>query len=131
MTDTSKQVGSLYAARQARRGVGAAMAELQAALDGGGELGPLVARLTETWHTHVTVTESDDGLLADVISEAPNLAPRCQSLREEHAAISDALDAAPGDPADLRAILADIDRHRHRGAELVYDAFNTDISTGD
>ena len=38
------------------------------------------------------------------------------------------VDAGRADLLDLVALLS---RHRHRGVDLVYDAYNTDISSGD
>jgi hypothetical protein len=135
MSDTAD---ALTAAKKSRRGVGAAMTEVQSAIDAGTDPVAAIARLTEAWANHVAVTEGDDGLLADVVEEAPNLAHRVETLRTEHAEILELLRAcaspgtagAPHRPA-IDALLAAIDRHRHRGAEVVYDAFNVDIATAD
>jgi hypothetical protein len=92
---------------------------------------------------HIQDVESEDGLLARVVDEAPQLAAEVAALTEEHRKLSAARYRAlatlrqPGrpDPAVVRrrvtALLGRIALHRQRGAELVYDAYSLDIGTGD
>lgn len=109
------------------------MEDVRAALDGGADPTKAVQLLTQAWVNHVGITESDDGLLAEITLHAPHLNHRCDTLRTEHADIDKALHAL-GPSAYKEAVidvLDAIERHRHRGAELVYDAYNVDIATGD
>ncbi|GAC1517397.1 MAG: hypothetical protein NVS1B12_02540 [Acidimicrobiales bacterium] len=107
------------------------------------------ARLTElraAFAHHVEVTEADDGLFAEIIAAAPRLAHRTDELRQDHRDIEQAIDRAAArletDPRpDHKAVvhardaaldlLTRIARHRHLGAELVYDAYNVDIEAAD
>jgi hypothetical protein len=88
---------------------------------------------------HIVVTEGEDGLYAELLEHAPRLSRRVEVLTREHAAIAMALsalqrraDVAAGTQVDeLRAggseVLRALSRHRQRGADLVYDAYATDI----
>lgn len=87
---------------------------------------------------HIVVTEGPDGLYAEVLEHAPRLARSAHVLVREHAAIATALSALqrridqPGPSVEeLRAwssdLLRELSRHRQRGADLVYEAFATDI----
>ena len=107
------------------------------------------ARLTElraAFAHHVEVTEADEGLFAEIISTAPRLAHRTDELRQDHRDIEQAIDRAaarlvtdqhPDHKAVVHArdaaldLLTRISRHRHLGAELVYDAYNVDIEASD
>jgi hypothetical protein len=93
---------------------------------------------------HVEATESPDGLLADAVRQEPRLAHHADVLRREHAELYRGIDEATQrlsrvagrgeatvEQERLLALLAQFTRHRHRGAQLVYDAYNTDISVGD
>ncbi|MDG4820831.1 hypothetical protein O7635_03060 [Asanoa sp. WMMD1127] len=87
---------------------------------------------------HIVVTEGDDGLYAELLEHAPRLRHRVHKLIRDHAAIAVALAALqrradqPGTRVDdLRRcggdVLRALSRHRQRGADLVYDAYETDI----
>jgi hypothetical protein len=93
---------------------------------------------------HVTETEAPGSFYDDIVHTYPNLCHAAEKLRAEHGPLRDAADglvealanvdddtaveAARTQALDvLRALLA----HRHRGAELVYDAYNVDVATGD
>jgi hypothetical protein len=138
-------------ARGSRRGLRAALIELEDAASAAGD--------TDTWSTrvelalrkvrgaldhHVGATEAEDGLLADAVRQEPRLAHRAAVLRREHADLYAAIDRQLRPPLRVRAraelaaaqervvqLLAAFSRHRHRGAELVYDAYATDITAGD
>lgn len=93
---------------------------------------------------HAEFTDSPDGLFADVIEQAPRLANAVGHLQAEHDDLGRRID---GCEASVRALEADdsvtsvtadvvelghaFEMHSHRGAELVYDAYNVDISAGD
>lgn len=100
--------------------------------------------VSDAWIEHITITEADDGLFAEIMGLAPRLAHAIERLRREHeslrAAISASavrLDAVVDEPGvdtsrgDLIDLIGLLSRHRHRGVDLVYDAYNTDISAGD
>lgn len=87
---------------------------------------------------HIVVTEGPDGLYAQLLDHSPRLARAVRVLVREHAAVAAALgalqrqvDALETEVDDLRAwasdLLRDLSRHRQRGADLVYEAFATDI----
>ena len=75
----------------------------------------------------------------------PRLAHAAEKLRVEHAVISAAIDRGsvavrsagedPGGVEDAREavlkLLQQLIRHRQRGADLVYEAYNVDIEAGD
>ena len=93
---------------------------------------------------HITDTEAPGSFYDDIVENYPNLAHASKKLRAEHGPLRDKVDtlvetlstvrddagveAARAEALDvLKALLA----HRHRGAELVYDAYNVDVATGD
>src|SRR4051794_20666962 len=153
MTDGERQV--LTAARRRRMGVQAAMADLESAIASPStgrvdqwakQVRESVARLREAFRHHVEVTESADGLFADVVTQAPPLAHQVDVLQAEHPRIEEALAGvaarldAPGsvEPGaanevadEILDVLGQIVRHRHAGASLVYEAYNVDIEAGD
>lgn len=95
--------------------------------------------LTKALVDHIHVTESDDGLLAQIIEDAPRLVPDVDVVLADHAEILEAVDlakdtighASSDNISDVRAaalaLLARLFEHRQRGADLVYDAYNVDI----
>jgi hypothetical protein len=138
-------------ARGSRRGLRAALVDLEDAVSAAGDVDIWSTRVGQTLHKvrraldhHVEATEADDGLLADAVQHEPRLAHRADVLRREHAELYGAVDDQLGRLPRLRSraemtaaqerllqLLAAFSRHRHRGAELVYDAYATDISVGD
>lgn len=102
-------------------------------------------RLQGAFANHVSATEAPDGLYSEIMHAAPRLAHQIGRLRDDHLVITSALDRlvdrvpTAGDPAvDVDTVreecvdaLARIVRHRHLGAELVYDAYNVDIEASD
>jgi Ala-tRNA(Pro) deacylase len=89
---------------------------------------------------HVRDTEATDGLLAEIVEEAPRLWREAEGLRAEHESLTkecgrmleriDGIDS----PLSLRSrandLLGRFERHRYRGADLVYEAFDVDIGGG-
>jgi hypothetical protein len=64
--------------------------------------------------------------------------PRVEKVRQDHTALRHRLELAQHalpDVADTRErtveLLTAIVRHRHLGAELVYDAYNVDLEAAD
>lgn len=89
---------------------------------------------------HVEVTEGAGGLHQTILSADLRLANAVQSLAAEHGPIAEEIATLVADsdppvtPADVDGLrergvrlLAQLLRHRQRGADLVYDAFQTDI----
>lgn len=95
--------------------------------------------LSKSLVDHIHVTESDDGLLAQIIEDAPRLVSDVDVVLADHAEICEAIDlakdtishATADNISDVRAavltVLARLFEHRQRGADLVYDAYNVDI----
>jgi hypothetical protein len=101
-----------------------------------------VADVAHLWERHVDATEAPDGLLQQILTDAPRLAGMVERFRREHPAIGDHLAAArqvlehaEADVATLRQrliVLVDsIDRHRRGGHELIYRAYCLDIGLGE
>lgn len=92
--------------------------------------------LREAFAGHMVVTEGPDGLYAELLSHAPRLDYGVRKLIREHEALSRHLDtlcvrAGDTDPRRLRIwcgeLVRELARHRQRGADLVYEAYHTDI----
>jgi hypothetical protein len=93
---------------------------------------------------HVAVTEGAGGLFEEIMDREPRLAHAIERVRAGHAplqrSVADArtrLEAVddPAAVAEVRDALLELLRalftHRHHGAELVYEAYNVDVSSGD
>ena len=131
-------------ARAQRRGLRdavAVLAEVATAGERGVLLGAL-GTLDDALARHAQFAESPDGLFAEVIGATPRLAHQVKRLEAEHEALHEHIDrceaqlrVGAGVDDAIRADLADLLRafemHVHRGVELVYDAYNVDISAGD
>jgi hypothetical protein len=89
---------------------------------------------------HIAITEGPGGLHGDVIEVAPRLSHAVARLVGEHVVTSEMLErltlraraATTAEHVDevrcLGAALLDrLDRHRQRGADLVFEAYETDI----
>jgi hypothetical protein len=97
----------------------------------------------EAWEQHISVTERPDGLYEEIDERAPRLAASIERLRTEHPQITENLtemidkldsgavekDTWPVDNArdDLQRLIGRIVRHRQKGADLVWEAYNVDI----
>lgn len=106
------------------------------------ELARALDVLGEALDTHITVNEAPDGLFRDIIEHAPRLVHRVDKAKGEHEALREAFtraresvpcDAGGVDDARERTVelLMGLVRHRHLGAELVYEAFNVDLEAAD
>lgn len=103
-------------------------------------LGPLGA-LRGAFQAHLAVTEGPGGLYEETLGFAPRLAHARDRLVHDHVGITAALDQLarpslpPGGAAEARdaalALLARLSRHRHLGADFVYEAYNFDMGGGD
>lgn len=103
-----------------------------------------VDNLQEVLEAHVAQTEGGDGLFEQMRGDAPHLMNAVERLRDEHTPLllgaKQLADLLPGveDEQQVDAVrIAALDlvrrllEHRHRGAELLYDAYSVDVSAGD
>ncbi len=105
-------------------------------------------RLRAVFEHHVVDTESDGGFFEEILADEPRLARAVERMRADHVTITTTSDelterlrtlrndgGRDTDVEGLRAGLLDLIRallvHRHRGSELVYEAYNVDLSVGD
>ena len=98
-------------------------------------------RLAFTLADHVESTEAPDGLLAEIDHDSPWLHARVDRLRRDHVELvrgtGDVLERCHTDfrPEEIRedviGLLGQLVRHRHAGADLLYDAYELDLSAGD
>ena len=134
--------------RERREALLGAIADLEAALaapvsdarwhDGVGEA---LATLHVTIAEHVVATEAPDGILQRVRADAPRLSNAVDRLAAEHVTLThdtesliDRLGGADPTVVDSQAfreeglaLLAAVVRHRPRGADLLYEAYNGDV----
>lgn len=101
-----------------------------------------LVELTADFREHIGLTEGLDGLYHDVLATSPRLTNAVTRLTAEHAEIEgmtarllDTL-AEPSSAThvdvdgvrdDATMLLSRLSRHRQRGADLVYEAFELDI----
>jgi len=92
---------------------------------------------------HIVVTEQPDGLYDEILERAPRLAGNVRRLRDEHPEIREGIrtmlnrleqqevggDDWPLDEArdDLPRFIGSVIKHRQKGADLVWEAYNVDI----
>jgi hemerythrin HHE cation binding domain-containing protein len=107
------------------------------------EMASRTRRLLQAFDQHISATESTEGLFSEVIEDAPRLVHRVEQLQADHVAIREAITdlvgrtqaGAASDVDEVRELalelLGRISRHRHLGAELVYEAYTVDIEAAD
>jgi hypothetical protein len=120
--------------------------EVRSALDG----------LDECMKRHVEQTEGPDGFHADIVAAAPRLAHQVSLSVREHRRITGAVaglrtatataDSSDGNPSgadssgaagadrirsDGTALLALLARHRQRGADMIFQAYEAEVGDGD
>lgn len=147
--DTSATHVDVTALRRHRAELLASLRAVEQALaaPGVGDVGAWAERvsvalieLESDFREHVALTESADGLYRGVLEAAPRLTQAVRNLTADHGrirtSIGSLVDAASGpvvaaDVARLRetgtSLLARLSRHRQRGADLVFEAYQTDI----
>lgn len=97
----------------------------------------------DAFEQHVLVTEKPDGLYDEILGRAPRLETGIQRLKDEHPTIHDAITEMvarleqteiggvqwPLEDArdDLQRFIGRVIKHRQRGADLVWEAYNVDI----
>jgi hypothetical protein len=96
--------------------------------------------LSGDFREHIDITEGPDGLYRDLLETSPRLSDAAASLTREHVLISGQIDhllarvTAPDGTEDVdrvrdlgTALLGRLVRHRQRGSDLVFDAYDFDI----
>ncbi|HSF99277.1 MAG TPA: hypothetical protein VLA55_11335 [Ornithinibacter sp.] len=96
--------------------------------------------LAGDFREHVGITEAPDGLYHEVLDTSPRLSGAVAALTSEHVLIRGQVDSllarvtapdATGDVDRVRdlgtALLGRLVRHRQRGADLVFEAYEFDI----
>jgi hypothetical protein len=99
--------------------------------------------IRDAFEQHILVTEKPDGLYEEILQHAPRLQNGVARLKDEHPEIARAIDEMiarleqtevggvqwPLDDArdDLQRFIGRVIRHRQRGADLVWEAYNVDI----
>ena len=98
-----------------------------------------LVELSGDFREHIEITEGPNGLYPDLLKTSPRLSGAVAGLTREHAAIRDQVndllaEVAPdvvddvGSVRDLgTALLGRLVRHRQRGSDLVYEAYQYDI----
>jgi len=97
----------------------------------------------DAFDQHVVVTEKPDGLYEEILGRAPRLEHAITKLKGEHPDITEAVATMvprleqveiggiewPLDDArdDLQRFIGRVIRHRQKGADLVWEAYNVDI----
>jgi ElaB/YqjD/DUF883 family membrane-anchored ribosome-binding protein len=101
--------------------------------------GRALERVREAVRSHVRGVEAPEGLFDEVVAVAPRLQKRVTAVREDHIALATrATDLAAGLAAhqnhnvvalrhQAEALLSDLREHRGTEADLVYEAFWTDL----
>jgi chromosome segregation ATPase len=143
--------GPLEEARQQRAGLRAAIGRVERALSSAAtgrveawsaELRTELDNLSTALEQHIEITEAPDGLLADIAAAVPRLAKRVERTRQDHLTLRESLertrksltgeDESVHDARDrVVELLTALVRHRHLGADLVYEAYNVDIEAAD
>jgi hypothetical protein len=157
---TTEQATTAHATQAELTGVTQQRAQLRAAVDGveavlssaltgrtskwSAEITPAMSRLRDSINHHVTVTEGPGGLFEQIQTDSPRLSGAVQRLHVEHeqfqAEVDDVLTTlseSPDDPVAMGALreqitllIGRIVRHRQKGADLIYDAYEVDIGGG-
>jgi hypothetical protein len=99
-----------------------------------------LTELEADFREHVQLTEGADGLYRSLLEVAPRLSNVVRTLTSDHTRIRTAIGqlvattggpVATTDVARLRqagnTLIARLSRHRQRGADLVFEAYQTDI----
>lgn len=99
-----------------------------------------LAELSGDLKAHVEITEGEHGLYVELLEAAPRLAGQVHHLTTEHGELRHRIDeledlldevASPDVAGQVREkgldLLATFVRHRQRGSDLVYEAFEVDV----
>ncbi|MEV4138213.1 hypothetical protein AB0J72_39340 [Dactylosporangium sp. NPDC049742] len=97
-----------------------------------------VAQLKAAFAAHVRETEGPSGLYAGVLGDAPRLARGLYGLVDDHEIVWEALDDLEGHLGaggvrpevvceDAARLIREVWQHRQRGADLLHEAYETDL----
>jgi hypothetical protein len=102
-----------------------------------------ITAVRDAWEQHVDGTEKPDGLYEEIVTTSPRFSGTIDRLRDEHPEITEAVEQMlarleqveigglpwPLEDArdDLQRFIGRIIRHRQKGADLVWEAYNLDI----
>ncbi len=150
MSDGTPDAPDLDPVRAGRRRLRHALVEVEQALAHPGVRGEeawyervtrALDRFASALSDHVASNEDTDGLFADVLDRAPRLVSRIERLRVEHDEMASRAERlrercrARDEVEDIRRDALDLlrvsVRHRQRGADLLYEAYEQDIAAGD
>ena len=108
-----------------------------------GQVAKALVGVRDAFEQHVIVTEKPGGLYEEIMERAPRLAGTVKRLQDEHPSIDEGVKkllgrleagevtsgAWPLDRArdDLQRLIGAVVRHRQKGADLVWEAYNVDI----
>ncbi len=111
--------------------------------DWSGQVTKSMVGVRDAFDQHIIVTEKPGGLYEEIMERAPRLAGTVKRLQDEHPAIEASIakllarmeagevdsDTWPLDRArdDLQRLIGAVVRHRQKGADLVWEAYNVDI----
>lgn len=103
-------------------------------------VGDALRRLEDAFDDHLHMTEASGGLFDEILTDAPRLEGRVRALREEHRELEEAIarslegvttvqEPVQAEPIrdELLLLLGRLVRHRHRGSDLVYEAYGVDL----
>ena len=99
-----------------------------------------LAEVAGDFRAHVDITEGPNGFYVELLATSPRLAGAVDELTQDHVLIGDQIDdllarvAGPDGSASVdgvrrsaTALLGRIVRHRQRGSDLVFEAYDFDI----
>jgi hypothetical protein len=109
--------------------------------DWAGSVAKALTGLGHAFDDHIDITERPGGLYEEILESSPRMAGQVRRLRDEHPVIRESirseLDRLSGPVADdwplddvrddLQRLMGQVVRHRQRGADLVWEAYNLDI----
>jgi hypothetical protein len=100
--------------------------------------------LGDAWQEHVDFTEAPNGLFDDLLDDSVEVAPEIDHLRRDHEVVASAMaragellatdEAGPHDTKlvqSLAGVAKQVEQHRRRGADLLYQVYSVDLSAGD
>ena len=82
--------------------------------------------ISEAVAEHLSVTEGEHGLYAEIVAADPRLSAAVASLLHEHTDLRRALDRGLNDQT-VAELGRRFDRHRQRGNDLMYEAYVVDL----
>ena len=107
-------------------------------------VGSALSGLGSAWQEHVQFTEGPAGLFEELLDDSIEVASEIDHLRRDHEVVAAAMararellaspSAGPDDTRllqSLTGIAKQVDQHRRRGADLLYQVYSVDVSAGD